>query len=84
LMVKRARRRAHLSDPAINTHTLAPPCPLHHQQGEVMCGVFPTSTHGKKSQISSMTMAWAEDTGALVVLCTPQNTRQTPPPSYTR
>jgi len=79
-----SRRRAHLSDPAISTHTIAPLQPLHHQQGDVMCGSLPSSRHGKKSQLSSMTMAWAEDTGALVVLRTPQNTRQTPPPSYTR
>lgn len=30
-----------------------------------MCGVLPSSTYGKSSQISSMTMAWMQDTGTM-------------------
>ena len=32
--------------------------------GDIMCGVLPGSSYGKKSQISALTMAWVEDTGA--------------------
>jgi len=32
--------------------------------GDIMCGVLPGSSYGKKSQISALTMAWMEDTGA--------------------
>jgi len=44
--------------------------------GDVMCGSLPSSRHGKKSQLSSMTMAWAEDTGWYVPVYENQGYRE--------